>query len=161
MVYHRFFAAVVFTLATHITAIAAPQTTQQQKMQALSFMVGDWVGISKSVAETETSTVPAYQKIQFKVDSSILTIDLLSESLLIHTVIYYDEKAETYYYNPYYRTGAAKYRGEIKDGKFWVHASDTRRFIFQRLANGRLREQGEKLVDGTWQTYFEDTFTSL
>jgi len=119
-------------------------------------MVGDWVRTSKSIKEEGTTSVPAYQQIQYKIDNSIITIDLLSETLLIHTVIYYDAED-----NPYYKSGAVKYKGEIIDGKFWVYFNDTRGIVFQRLPDGGFQEYGENLIDGQWQKYFEDTFNSM
>jgi hypothetical protein len=139
----------------------AAQSEQQEKMALLSFMVGDWVGTSRSFKEGETIAVPAYETIQYKIDQHIITIDLLSETLLIHTVIYYDPDEATYYYCPYYKNGAAKYRGEFKDGKFLVWFNESRRLTFHLTPQGEFQEYGENLIDGQWQKYFEDTFKTM
>lgn len=128
-------------------------------MQKLDFLIGEWIGISKSYKEGKvTNQVSAFEKIQYGLDKNIITIDLNSESLQLHTVIYYDEKDKTYYYNPFYKTGAAKYKAHFIDGKLVVTPSKTKRFIFTQDNNGNFIEYGEQLIDGKWQKYFEDIF---
>lgn len=128
-------------------------------MDKLSFMTGHWVGISTTYKnDTIATQVPAYQKISYKVDKNIITIDLNSETLKLHTVIYYDEKEQTYFYNPYYKNGSAKYPAILKDGKLVVSPNNKKRFIFQLLENGTFREYGETLENGKWIKYFEDNF---
>jgi hypothetical protein len=135
------------------------QTSTKNKMEQLKFMVGDWVGISTSYKnDTIESKVPAYQKISYKLDKNIITIDLLSETLQLHTIIYYDDKADKYCYNSYYKGGTGKYTGEFKDNKFVVSPSKTKRFIFHSPSEGVFQEYGEKLENGKWVKYFEDNF---
>ena len=136
------------------------QSVKQEKMEQLSFLVGEWIGTSKQYQDGKvTKQGAAYEKISYDLDRHILVIELNSEMLQLHTIIYYDEKDSTYYYNPFYKRGAAKYPAELKDGQLIVSASDTKRFIFSRTANGGFQEYGEELVDGKWVKYFEDTFT--
>jgi hypothetical protein len=135
------------------------QSIQQQEMQKLSHFVGDWVGVSKAFENGKViREIPAYEKISYKVDKHILTIDLYSESLKLHTVIYFDEKSNTYYYNPYYKTGASRYPAKLVDGKLIVTPSKTKRFIFEIIEDGKFREYGENLIDDKWVKYFEDVF---
>ena len=96
------------------------QSIQKEKMANLSFMVGEWVGNSTTYKEGSATTIPAYEKISYKVDSHLITIDLKSESLMLHTVIYYNEEEQTFYYCPFYKKGAGKYKGSFKDGKCLV-----------------------------------------
>jgi len=135
------------------------QSTSVKQMQKLSHFVGNWEGTSKQYEnDILVNEVPAYEKISYKVDKHILTIDLDSETLKIHTVIYYDEKAETYYYNPYYENGTARYPAKLVDKKLIVSPSTTKRFIFEITDKGKFREYGENYKDGKWTTYFEDVF---
>lgn len=141
---------------------AMGQSTSQEKMQQLSFMVGDWVGISTTYKDGEIDQqVPAFQKIQYAVDKSIITIDLHSESLQLHTVIYYDVEKGTYYYNPFYKKGANRYTAEYVDGRLVVTKNKTTRFIFHKTSEGGFREYGEKLENGKWVKYFEDNFKDI
>ncbi|MFZ9029602.1 MAG: hypothetical protein ACO2Z9_11340 [Crocinitomicaceae bacterium] len=136
------------------------QAEKETKMKDLSFMIGDWVGTSTTYEKGEVKEqVPAFQKISFDLDSNIIVIELHSELLQLHTIIYYDEKEEQYSYNPYSRSGARQLTAELVDGRFVVNASETKRFIFGRTEKG-FREYGEKLVDGKWEKYFEDNFVS-
>jgi len=65
------------------------QVTSAEKMAQLSFMVGDWEGISKSYQETGVREVKAHEVVSYKVDKHLITIDLESEALKLHTVIYF------------------------------------------------------------------------
>jgi len=141
---------------------ASAQTIKQEKMAQLSFMIGDWVGTSKLYENgATTSEVPAYQKISYDLDSSIIVIELKSELLQLHTIIYYDEAEESYVYNPFSKNGVRKLPAQLKDGQFVVSSGNEKRFVFSRISEGHFREYGEKLVDGQWIKYFEDTFKDL
>lgn len=138
------------------------QTAQQKAMQKLDFMVGDWLGTSTTFErDSVLRQVPAFEQIRYKLDQSILTIDLHSETLQLHTVIYYAPEDSTYYYQPYYKNGAGKYRAAFQDGKLIVSPSPTKRFIFERTPEGYFREYGEKYEKGRWIKYFEDIFKTI
>lgn len=135
------------------------QTLRQKKMSNLKFLVGEWIGTSMSYKDGKmTNKVSAFEKIEYDLDGNIIKIDLNSEALQLHTIIYYSENDSTYYYNPFYKTGAAKYKAEFKDGKFIVNPSETKRFIFTLNKEGNFTEYGETLVNGKWVKYFEDIF---
>lgn len=128
-------------------------------MEQLSFMVGEWIGTSKVYEDGKVSQQgSAYEKISYDLDKNILVIELNTEMLQLHTIIYYDEKDSTYYYYPFSKRGVGRYPAKYKDGQLVVSPSDTKRFIFSRTADGGFREHGEQLVDGEWVKYFEDTF---
>ena len=136
------------------------QTTSREKMKQLSFLTGDWVGTSTSYEDGEPrSSIPAFENIKYMLDSSILVIDLQSEALQLHTVIYYDEVEGTYYYNPFYEKGAGKYPASFEDKKLIVTPSETKRFIFTVTDEGDFLEYGEILVDWNWVIYFKDVFS--
>ncbi len=138
---------------------AVGQTSSQEQMEKLNFMIGEWIGVSTTYQnDTITKQVSAVEKISYKLNKNLITIDLQSEILQLHTVIYYDEKDEKYYYNSYYETGTGKYAAEYKDGKFIVWPSKSKRFIFHLTSEGNFQEYGEKLENGEWIKYFEDNF---
>ena len=135
------------------------QNKKQEKMEQLSFMVGEWVGTSKIYKEGVVSKEgAAYQKINYDLDKNILVIELNSEFLQLHTIIYYDEKEATYYYYPFSKRGVGKYPATYKEGKLIVKSSEKNRFIFGSTKDGGFREYGEKLINGKWEKYFEDSF---
>lgn len=137
------------------------QSEKKDRMANLAFMIGDWVGISKSFNKDKTKEVAAYEKIDYKLDESLITIDLMSESLQLHTIIYYDEKDQTYYYCPYSKKGVGKFRGEYKNGQFIVWFSESNRLIFQLTPDGKFQEFGERLNSGKWEKYFEDILNPM
>ncbi len=138
------------------------QTIKQEKMEQLSYMTGAWIGTSKVYEDgVVTKEVPTYENIAYELDKNILIIDLKSESLQLHTIIYYDEKEQTFYYHPFSKNGARKLPAEFKDGQLVVQASETKRFIFTKSAAGGFKEYGEKLIGGKWEIYFEDVFRKV
>ncbi|MFT6037193.1 MAG: hypothetical protein ACI9XJ_002784 [Marivirga sp.] len=145
-----------------ISHMAIGQSIQQEKMEKLHFLIGNWVGTSTTYENGALNKqTPAFEQITYKLDNSIITLDLHSESLQLHTVIYYDEKEDTYLYNPYYKEGAAKYVAEYREGKLVVHPNAEKRFVFTLTAEGKFLEYGEKLVNGKWVKYFEDIFSRI
>lgn len=142
--------------------LALGQTVQQEKMKNLRFMIGDWQGTSKFYENGKiTKEISAFENISYRIDNHIITIDLKSESLQLHTVIYYDEKENVYYYNPFYKKGAAKYKAKLIGNKFIVNPTNTKRFVFTLDDKGNFTEYGEELVNGQWIKYFEDIFSKI
>lgn len=135
------------------------QNEKQEKMELLNFMVGEWIGTSKVYKDGVISKQgSAYQKISYDLDKSILVIELNTEFLQLHTIIHYNENDEKYYYYPFSKRGVAKYPAEYKNDQLIVWSTEKNRFIFSRTPDGGFREHGERLIDGKWIKYFEDTF---
>jgi len=155
----KLFQTFAFLLLMHTLS---GQSVSQQKMDSLHFMVGQWVGISTSIKDGKVvSEIPAFQSIKYALNKHAILIDLKSESLQLHTVIRYDEKDKTYYYNPFSERGARKLPADFENGKFIVRASDTKRFIFERTGPNSFREYGENFENGKWVKYFEDKFKDI
>ena len=148
-------------LFVFIVNLANAQSIKKEKMEKLAFMVGKWVGTSKSFSENNTKQIPAYEEINYKLNNTLITLDLMSEALKLHTLIYYDEDDQTYYYCPFSERGTGKYRGEYKDNKFMVWFNESRRLIFQLTSDGYFQEYGESLKEGKWEKYFEDTLKPM
>lgn len=136
------------------------QSISQEKMADLAFMTGKWIGTSTSYKDGAiTNQVPAYQHIAYDLNNTILVIQLNSETLQLHTIIRYDEKDETYYYFPFSKRGVSQLAAEFVDGKLMVKANEKTRYIFERTGENSFREYGERLTNGQWVKFFEDTFT--
>lgn len=147
-----------FLMITVLNPKGFAQSATKDKMKELSFMVGDWVGTSTTYEQgVVKERVPAFQKISYDLDSSIIVIELHSELLQLHTIVYYDEENERYSYNPYSKFGARSLPADLIEGKLVVEASETKRFVFGRTEKG-FREFGEVLDEGRWEIYFEDNF---
>jgi len=152
----RILSPVFILILFNTSNVLFAQTTAADKMAELSFMIGDWKGSSKSYDGKNVKEVTAHEIVQYKLDKHIITIDLESQSLKLHTVIYYDKKERSYFYCPYYKKGTGKYRGQLVDGRFKVSFNNERRLWFQLTPNGEFHEYGEHIKDGQWVTYFED-----
>ncbi|NNK18986.1 MAG: hypothetical protein HKP49_07510 [Maribacter sp.] len=135
------------------------QDLKREKMEQLSFMVGEWIGTTKAY---ENGVVvrqdSAYENISYDLDKSILVIELNTEFLQLHTVIYFDEEDQKYYYHRFSKSGAARYPAEFKEGQFIVQRDEKTRFFFSGTPEGGFIEYGEKLIKGVWTRYFEDSF---
>ena len=148
-----------FILTLSIASLSA-QSVKQDKMEALSFMVGEWVGTSTLFLDGVISRqVPAFERISYDLDSSIIVIELNSETLKLHTIIRYDQEDNTYYYHAFSERSAGKLPASMIDGRFVVQATADKRYIFERTGENSFREFGEQRKDGGWVKYFEDTFT--
>lgn len=149
-----------FFIALFLLVHTAPgQTKEVNKMDQLAFMVGEWIGTSTIYEDGAiTQQVPAFQKISYDLDTSIIVIELHSELLQLHTIIHYDEQDKTFYYYPFSKRGTNRYPAEYQDGQLTVLSSDTNRFIFSNPSEGTFQEYGERLINGQWVKYFEDNF---
>ena len=99
------------------------------------------------------------ENIAYDLDSSILVLQLNSESLLLHTIIYYDEEDKTFYYYPFSKRGVRPAPASFINGQLIVQSSETKRFVFGSTDDGGFREYGEVLTNGKWVKYFQDDFT--
>ena len=151
---YLFFIVLVF-LASSVFA----QNIKKDKMEQLSFLVGEWIGTSKIYENgIVTRQGSAYEKISYDLDKSILVIELNTEFLQLRTIINYDEKDQKYYYHRFSKKGVARYPAEFKGGKLIVWKDEKTRFFFGRTAEGDFQEYGEQIINGKWTKIFEDTF---
>lgn len=137
-------------------------TVAQIKMKALSFLVGNWVGEGQSYDDAGVgSPYTDTESVWFDAEDSLLIIQAKGVRddkpfYGIHTVIYYDEAVEHYWYNPYTAGGARAFSCNLVDKKFLCHTADkTFRLTFRRTDEGQWNEFGERLVDGQWKKTFE------
>jgi len=159
----KFFLFCILLTATFQPLIAQEPSNVKDKMGALNFMIGNWVGTSKSFENGKLiSEVSAYQEIQYNLDRHIIEINLKSESLQLHTIIGYDEENSTYFYIPFSKKGSRKLTAKVENGQFIVYANAnaTARFVFEKTEKG-FTEYGEKWMDEGWQIYFKDEFIDI
>ena len=148
-----------FIVLIFLASSVFAQNIKKDKMEQLSFLVGEWAGTSKVYKDgVLTAQGSAYEKISYDLDKSILVIELNTEFLQLHTIINYDEKDKKYYYHRFSKDGAARYPAEFKDGKLIVWKDEKTRFFFGRTVKGDFQEYGEQLINGKWTKIFEDTF---
>lgn len=135
------------------------QSVKKEKMEQLSFLVGEWIGTSKVYKDgVVTKQGAAYENISYDLDQNILVIHLNTEFLQLHTIIRYDEEDQKYYYHRFSKEGAAIYPAEFKDGQLIVWRDEKTRFFFGRTPEGDFQEYGEQFINGEWTKTFEDTF---
>jgi len=154
-VYRALYVLVLLLLSHSIFA----QSLKKEKMEQLSYLVGEWVGTTKVYENGEViKEGAAYEHISYDLDQSILVIELNTEFLQLRTIINYSEEDQKYYYHRFSKDGAAVYPAEFEDGKLIVWKNEQTRFFFTSTAEGDFVEYGEKWIDGEWVKYFEDTF---
>lgn len=137
------------------------QSLKKEKMEHLSFMVGEWIGTSSVYKNGKiTQQAPAFEKISYDLNRSIIVIELNSERLKLHTIIQFNEEDDTYYYSAFYENGGRRLTATFTNGQFVVKANESKRFIFEKNGENGFREYGEELIDGKWVKYFEDNFTN-
>ena len=137
------------------------QKPVQDPMQALNFLVGEWIGTTKIYENgTLTQQGAAYEKIAYDLDQNILVIALNTEFLQLHTIITYNQKTQKYQYHRFSKTGAAIYPAEFKEGKLIVWKDKQTRFFFCKTPEGGFKEYGEQWRNGQWIKIFEDYFTN-
>jgi hypothetical protein len=143
-------------------SMAEEETLHQDKIKALSFLVGSWAGEGRSYADDgSNSSYFDTEDVWFDVENSLLIIQAKGfrdnkQFYGIHTVIYYDEAQGHYWYNPYTAKGARAFSCDLGNKVFLCHTPDkTFRLTFRRTESGQWNEFGEKLVDGHWQKTFE------
>jgi len=159
MKYQKAFIALSMSILLFLSGPAFAQSQKHEKMEQLSFLVGEWVGTTKVFDKGVVSREgAAYEKISYDLGRSILVIELNTEFLQLRTIITYDEKDQTYYYHRFSKGGAAVYPATYQDGQLIVRKDEQTRFFFGSTPTGGFREYGEKLIEGKWVMYFEDTF---
>lgn len=135
------------------------QSLKKAKMEQLNFLIGEWVGTTKAYENgVVTRQGTAYENISYDLDKSILVIELNTEFLQLHTIVYYDETDQKYYYHRFSKEGAARYPAEFKDGQLIVWKDEKTRFFFGSTSEGDFQEYGEQLINGEWIKTFEDKF---
>jgi len=146
----------LFILLLSIFNPILAQEREKKELTKLSFLMGNWSGVSSTYTSKDTTQVKVKERVNYIMNGNILTLDVVSKKIEIHTVITYSVKDSCYYYQPYTKTGGGKYKGKLENGKFIVHFNSKSRLIFEKTKNGEFHEYGESLVDGKWKKYFED-----
>jgi hypothetical protein len=159
MIHQKAYKYLYLTVLILLNSSIFAQSLKQEKMNQLSYLVGEWVGTTKIFKDgVVTKEGAAYEKISYDLDKSILVIELNTEFLQLHTIVTYNEKDQKYYYHRFSKDGAAIYPAEYKEGALIVWRDEKTRFFFTSTPEGGFREYGEKLVNGEWIKTFEDTF---
>ena len=144
---------------TFLMPSISAQNTEIEKMEQLSFLVGEWIGTSKIYENgVVVKEGAAYEKISFDLNNTILVIALNTEFLQLRTIVTYDQTDQKYYYHRFSKDGFARYPAEYIDGKLVVLRDEKTRFFFTKTVDGNFQEYGEQLIDGKWIKSFEDTF---
>lgn len=137
------------------------QSIHQEKIKPLGILVGEWIGTAKTYKNgVLTEEEPAFERISYDLDTSILVIELNRANLLLHTIVSYDEEDEVYYYNRFSKKGASRYPAEFIGGQLVVARDENTKIYFGRTPDGGFQEYGERLIDGEWIRFFDETYTN-
>lgn len=139
------------------TNLIYSQEVEKKEMAKLSFLIGNWTGNSYSYSKNDTTKVKVNESANYILEGNVITLDVYSSSVQLHTLITYSVKDSCYYYQPTSKTESySKSKGYFKDGKFIVYFDNQSRLIFEKTENGEFHEYGETLKKGGWEKYFED-----
>ncbi len=137
--------------------IEISESEEQKALARLSFLVGNWKGQSTIYSKDSVKTAQVSERVKYLLDGNLLTLDVKSPFIQLHTVIRYSAKDSTYYYHPFTNTSEGKaYKGRIENGKFIVLFNDNYKVIFERTEDGKFHEYGERIVNGKKEMSFED-----
>ncbi|CAM1345529.1 hypothetical protein [Tenacibaculum amylolyticum] len=143
-----------------ISALISAQE-EKEALQKLSFMIGNWQGTSTSFSNNTQKSVSVSENVRYILNGNLITLDVKSPWIELHTIISFNKKEQSYYYHPFSKTGVkAGYKGTYKDGVFRVYFNPGRRLTFTQTTKGEFHEYGEQLKNGVWEKYFEDILQS-
>lgn len=136
--------------------IVLAQTTEAEALSKLSFVVGDWLGVSSSYKNGEIiKSIPVREKVTYQLEGNLINIVVSSPALKLQTIVRYSVDDGKYYYHPFTKNSTGEYEGYLEGEKFIVKISQTYRLTFERTDTG-FREFGTKLVKGEWVKNFQD-----
>ncbi len=153
----------VFTTNTFAQETPSTKPIERLAIEKLDFLVGSWAGEGVSY-DNDGSENKYYdtEDFWFDLQNSLLIIQARGfrdnkQFYGLHTVIYFDNDKQKYVYNPYSSRGLSRsFYCDLKTKKLLCYLEDqTYRLTFQRTADGKWNEFGERLTDGAWQKNFE------
>lgn len=154
-----FFTCFISITSLHSHGVFA-QTTEKEALSRLSFMVGDWIGVSTSYKKDGSSkSIPVREKVSYQLEGNLINLMVSSPALKLQTVVRYSVEDGKYYYHPFTKNSTGEFEGFMDDEKFVVKFNDTYRLTFEKTDSG-FREYGMKLKDGEWVKNFQDELHS-
>jgi len=147
---------VMFSLVFFVSNLARAQETEKEALMRLSFMMGNWEGVSTSYNDGSEKTVNVVERVKYIMGGDLMVLDVKSPSIELHTIISYSVSDKSYYYQPNTKSRGGRYKARFENDQFLVTLSDKVRLTFERTEVGEFHEYGEKLVNGKWEKYFED-----
>jgi hypothetical protein len=155
----------IWAFTTNAVAQEASSTKSIERLaiEKLEFLVGNWAGEGVSYANNGSeSEYYDTEDVWFDLQNSLLIIQARGfrdnkQFYGLHTVIYFDKEKQKYVYNPYSSSGLSRsFYCDLKAKKLLCYLEDqSYRLTFQRTADGKWNEFGERLTDGAWQKNFE------
>ena len=140
----------------------------KSELSKLEFLVGNWNGNGWIMGRERTkSEFDQTEKIQFKLDSTVILIEGLGKSngLVTHNamaIISYNKKEENYTFQSYLQNGRkGEFKGELIGNKFYWYPNENMRYIIWINENGQWYETGEFNREGKWFQIFEMTLDRI
>ena len=107
------------------------------------------------------------EKIQFKLDSTVILIEGLGKSngIITHNamaIISFNKEDSNYIFQSYVQNGQkGEFKGELVDGKFYWYLNENMRYIIWINENEQWYETGEFNREGKWYQFFEMTLDRI
>lgn len=135
---------------------------EKEAIAKLSFLVGEWEGISTIYSEDSVKKGKVTKKVKYLLNGNLLSVEVKSPYIHLHTVIGYNVKDSTYYYHPFNKAGKGNaYKGEFENGKFVVTFNDNYKIFFEKTEEGKFHEYGVRVIGGKEEITFEDLLEPL
>lgn len=135
--------------------------TEKEALSKLSFIVGDWIGVSNSYENGEKNeSIPVREKVTYQLGGNLINLVVSSPALELQTIVRYSVEDRKYYYHPFTKDSTGEFEGYFEDDKFIVKISETYRLTFEKTKTG-FREFGTKLINGKWLKNFQDDLHNI
>jgi hypothetical protein len=159
----------IFAIAIFITNLSFSQSVESDslskaKISELEFMVGNWKGKGWMMGpDGQKSEFDQTEKIQFKLDSTMVLIEGLGKSQgeVVHNalaLVTYDKAEEKLVFRSYLQNGrSGEFPAEMKGGKLYWFPNPNVRYIIGINEQGQWYETGEFKRGENWNQFFEMT----
>lgn len=162
------FALSVFLAGQSFSQSFATDTISKSEISKLDFLIGNWKGNGWIMGRDRTkSEFVQSEKIQFKLDSTIILIEGLGKSngIITHNamaIISFNKEDTNYIFQSYVQNGQkGEFKGELVDGKFYWYLNENMRYIIWINENEQWYETGEFNREGKWYQFFEMTLDRI
>ena len=162
------FALSVFLAGQSYSQSFATDTISKSEISKLDFLIGNWEGNGWIMGRDRTkSEFVQSEKIQFKLDSTVILIEGLGKSngIITHNamaIISFNKEDSNYIFQSYVQNGQkGEFKGELVDGKFYWYLNENMRYIIWINENEQWYETGEFNREGKWYQFFEMTLDRI
>lgn len=155
-------ALILFITGSIIAQSAEIDSTAQQALYKLSFIIGEWEGEGWMIGrDGQKYSFNQTEKVQYKLDGTAILIEGIgrSDGQVIHNamaVLRYDQPEDSYRFNSYLATGLqGDFKAELIEDAFYWYPNENIRYIIRLNDQEQWFEIGEIRRNDNWFQFFE------